>query len=70
MSSNNCINWTTPVEDILKNCPESIKIGMKYGIKLLTCGDVFWGTLEDLCRINNYEMNEEFLKELNEKCCK
>ena len=60
--------WQTPVEDILKKCPEAIKIGMKYGIKLITCGDVFWGTLEDLCRLNNYEMPEDFLKELNEKC--
>ncbi len=61
------IDWSIKVQDLLK-CPHALKICMKYNVKLITCGDPFWGTLEDLITVSNTEKNEEMLKELNEAC--
>lgn len=60
------IRKDTSVEDLLNSNPEFSKTFIELGLPCLVCGQAFWGTIEELARQNNIEV-EKILKELNKK---
>lgn len=59
------ITKDTPVEDVLRGYPSLSKVFIELGLPCLVCGEAFWGTIDELARQNNVDINK-IVKELNE----
>ena len=44
------IRRDTPIEDLVREVPESVRYLMEQGIRCLACGEPIWGTLEGAAR--------------------
>ena len=52
------INEDTYIEDITRERPDLIGHLAKLGIVCQKCSDPFWGTIGELCRLKNLDVNE------------
>ncbi len=59
------INEQTPVEDIVAEHPEATQIFLRWGLPCVTCGEPFWGTIEELAKQNHFDKTTELLEDLN-----
>ena len=60
------ITEKTSVEEIIEKNPSVSRIFIQYGLPCVTCGEPFWGTLEELAAQSRFDRMNELLKELNE----
>jgi Ni,Fe-hydrogenase I small subunit len=60
------ITRETKIEDTLREKPELVKIFIDAGAPCLVCGEPFWGTVEELCKRYNVNI-DSLLKRLNEQ---
>lgn len=54
------------IEDVLAKFPESVKLFIACGLPCLTCGEPYWGSIEELARRYSVDA-DEVVKVLNEK---
>ena len=59
------ITEKTSVEEIIEKNPGVTRIFIQYGLPCVTCGEPFWGTLEELAAQHHFDRMNELLKELN-----
>lgn len=59
------ISKETRIEEILNNSPEKVKVFVQMGVPCLVCGESFWGTVEELCKRYNVDV-DLLLKKLND----
>ena len=59
------ITEKTSVEEIIEKNPAVTKIFLHYGLPCVTCGEPYWGTLEELAAQHRFDRMNELLKELN-----
>ncbi len=67
------IKEETLIEDLIKECPETVRVFTKHKLPCIVCGEPLWGTLEENAK--RYGANlEELLRDLEkvfkEKCQK
>ena len=60
------ITAETVIEDILAEYPALSKVFINFGLPCLVCGEAFWGTVADLVRGRDVDL-DKLLKTLNEK---
>ncbi|OGF64836.1 MAG: hypothetical protein A2Y62_17410 [Candidatus Fischerbacteria bacterium RBG_13_37_8] len=54
------------IEDVLAKFPDSVKIFIGFRLPCLTCGEPYWGSIEELAR--RYKVDaDKIVKVLNEK---
>ncbi len=58
------ITEETQVEDVLAGYPALTKVFIEFGLPCLVCGEPFWGTIGELARKHNVDVNE-LLKKIN-----
>ncbi|MFH1011393.1 MAG: DUF1858 domain-containing protein [bacterium] len=54
-----------PVEEILETNPEAAQIFLRWGLPCLTCGEPFWGTIEELAKQYHFDKLQDLLADLN-----
>jgi hypothetical protein len=54
------------IDDLLAEIPGLSQIFVKHGLPCLVCGEPFWGTIKDLARQHDVDV-QDLIKELNEK---
>lgn len=61
------IDKDTTIEDIIVMLPESVSYFMKKGIKCISCGDIIWGTIYEVCIDKGYKTEEinDIINDLN-----
>ncbi|MBU1708313.1 DUF1858 domain-containing protein [bacterium] len=59
------ITEKTSVEEIIEKNPSVARIFLQYGLPCVTCGEPFWGTLEELAAQHHFDKMNELLEELN-----
>lgn len=66
--SNKKIEKNIPIEDLLKEVPQSVTYLMNKGIRCLVCGEPIWGTLESASKEKGFSEADitRFVKEINE----
>ncbi len=58
------INKYSNVEDIIREDPQLVSVFIKFGIPCMSCGEPYWGTVEEIAR--DYKVDiDELIKELN-----
>jgi hybrid cluster-associated redox disulfide protein len=60
------INKDTSVEEVLSAYPQLSKTFIELGLPCLVCGEAFWGTVAELARQHNIDVNT-VLKTINNK---
>ncbi len=60
------ISRNTSVEDVIKGYPTLTKVFIDFGLPCLVCGEPFWGTIEELARQNDVDINV-LLNKLNQQ---
>lgn len=60
------ITSDTRVEDILTQQPALTKVFVEFGLPCLVCGEAYWGTIADLARGHDIDM-DALLMALNDK---
>jgi len=53
------------IEELLRKYPKSIRFFMQKGIKVITCGEPVWDTIEGIAKKHNYNP-DDFIKEIKE----
>jgi len=51
------ITSDTRVEDVLAEYPALTKVFIKFGLPCLVCGEAYWGTVADLARGHDIDVN-------------
>ncbi len=66
--SNKKIEKNIPIEDLLKEVPQSVTYLMNKGIRCIVCGEPIWGTLESASKEKGFSEVDitRFVKEINE----
>jgi len=59
------ITKDTAVEDLLNDYPTLTKVFIDLGLPCLVCGNPFWGSIDELARQHNVEV-ENLVKKLNQ----
>jgi len=59
------ITKRTPVEEIVEANPEAAQIFLRWGLPCLTCGEPFWGSIEELAQQHHFNKLDELLFDLN-----
>jgi hypothetical protein len=59
------ITEKTPVEEIIEKNPEAAQIFLRWGLPCLTCGEPFWGTIEELAKQSHFDKLGDLLADLN-----
>lgn len=56
------------IEDLIEDCPKSVRYLSDKGIRCIKCGEPIWGTLEEACLEKNFtqESIQNIVKELND----
>lgn len=64
---NQRIEKNIPIEDLLREIPQSVTYLMQHGIRCLVCGEPSWGTLESASKEKGFsdEDIERFVDEIN-----
>jgi hypothetical protein len=55
----------TPIEEIIEKNPEAAQIFLRWGLPCLTCGEPFWGTIEELAKQQHFDKLEVLIADLN-----
>ncbi|PIS47293.1 MAG: hypothetical protein COT17_04170 [Elusimicrobia bacterium CG08_land_8_20_14_0_20_51_18] len=61
------INENTSVEEILRLCPETLRVFEKFKLQVFICGEPVWDTLGQLCETKDVR-TEELVEELKKIC--
>jgi predicted DNA-binding ribbon-helix-helix protein len=56
----------TSVEDVLKEYPALSRVFVELRVQSLVCGNPYWGTIEELAKQYNINV-QKLVKKLNEK---
>ena len=59
------ITEKTSIEEIIEKNPSVSRIFIQYGLPCVTCGEPFWGSIEELAKQNHFEKLDELIEELN-----
>ena len=59
------ITARTTVEELIEKNPKATEIFLRWGLPCLTCGEPFWGSIEELAKQSQFERIDELLEELN-----
>lgn len=59
------ITAKTTIEELIEKNPKATEIFLRWGLPCLTCGEPFWGSIEELAGQNQFEKIDELLEELN-----
>ena len=62
------IDKTVPIEDLVKEIPQSVTYLMEEGIRCLICGEPIWGTLESAAKEKGFTDADvsRFVDEINQ----
>ncbi len=59
------VTLATPIEELVREFPESVGFLTRYGIRCLRCGEPFWCTLGELLEAEGISEPEKLLASLN-----
>jgi hybrid cluster-associated redox disulfide protein len=60
------ITRETSIEDVLESYPGLSKVFVELGLLCLVCGEAFWGTVEEIAKQHNMDV-DKLIEKLNQR---